>query len=51
MKYRFYCKSDKNEETVGIFECPPCSDPVEMGALVKQLDLKEFKKLYFVKRY
>ena len=47
-KYKFYNLRDKNKEAMYIFDAPNVEEAYIIASQIKQLPIKEFKKIFGV---
>ena len=50
MQYRYFSKTDKNKDTVGMVNSDTLEDAYLMASKIKKLPLDAFKKLFLVEK-
>ena len=50
MQYRYFSKTDKNKDTVGMVNSDTLEDAYLMASKIKKLPLDQFKKLFIVEK-
>ena len=50
MAYKYFVKTDQKEETVGTINAPSDKMAIRLAARKKQLSVKEFMKIFKVKK-